>query len=226
MQPARIVRIEEHHATVRSFFIAPEQLQDFSAGQFVAIALEPGGAERSYSIASSPRNPELELCISLKPDGYMSPALFAMQPGDRLYMSAPRGSFTLPEGGHEVCMICTGTGVAPFRSMLLDALQGSDPRKFYLVSGNRHANEALYHHEMTALAEAHQNFSYLPVLSREHAEGFAHGYVHPVYENLFADQREASFMVCGWTAMLSEARRRLKALGYNRRQYHFEQYDG
>ena len=79
---------------------------------------------------------------------------------------------------------------------------------------------------MLQLTASHSNFRYLPVLSREEYPGFAHGYVHPVYETIFADGRDATFMVCGWTAMLSEARRRLKAMGYNRRQYHFEQYDG
>ncbi len=201
-------------------------MPEFKAGQFVAIALEEGGTERSYSIASRPGNAELELCISLKTDGYMSPALFAMQVGDTVFMSEPRGSFTLPDAQNEVCLICTGTGIAPFRSMILDALQKGDTRKFYLVSGNRLQPDALYHHEMQQLAAAHPNFQYLPVLSRAEVAGFAHGYVHPVYEAIFADGRDATFMVCGWTAMLSEARRRLKALGYGRRQYHFEQYDG
>ena len=226
MQRARIVRIEEHHAAVRSFFLAPEIMPDFKAGQFVAIALEAGGTERSYSIASQPGSKKLELCVSLKPDGYMSPALFAMQVGESVFLSEPRGSFTLPDAQNEVCLICTGTGIAPFRSMILDALQKGDTRMFYLVSGNRQQSDALYHHEMQQLAAAHPNFQYLPVLSREAVAGFAHGYVHPVYEAIFADGRDATFMVCGWTAMLSEARRRLKAMGYNRRQYHFEQYDG
>jgi len=226
MQRARIVRIHEHHATVRSFFLAPETMPDYMAGQFLAIALEAGGTERSYSIASQPGSKELELCIALKPDGYMSPALFAMQVGDTGFLSEPRGSFTLPDAQNEMCLICTGTGIAPFRSMILDALQKCDTRKFYLVSGNRLQPDALYHEEMQNLAAAHANFQYRPVLSREKAAGFAHGYVHPVYEAIFADGRDASFMVCGWSAMLSEARRRLKAMGYNRRQYHFEQYDG
>lgn len=226
MQRAQIVRIEQHHALVRSFFLVPEQPVPFVAGQFVAIAMEAGGTERSYSIANRPSNAEMELCIALKPDGYMSPALFAMKPGDTLYLSEARGSFTLPSDGTEVCMICTGTGIAPFRSMLLDALQKGDTRKFYLISGNRYAAEALYHAEMTALAARHPNFCYLPTLSREEAAGIAHGYVHPVYEQLFTDGRDARFLVCGWTAMLSETRRKLKEMGYNRRQYFFESYDG
>jgi CDP-4-dehydro-6-deoxyglucose reductase len=226
MQSARIARIVEHHAAVRSFFLEPEIMPEFRAGQFVAIALEKSGAERSYSIASRPGSKDLELCVSLKPDGFMSPALFAMQAGDTVFISEPRGSFTLPDTQNEVCLICTGTGIAPFRSMILEALQNGDTRMFYLVSGNRQQPDALYHYEMQQLAAAHPNFQYLPVLSREEVLGFAFGYVHPVYEAIFADGRDATFMVCGWTAMLSEARRRLKTMGYNRRQYHFEQYDG
>ena len=226
MQRAQIVRIEQYHALVRSFFLTTEQPLDFVAGQFVAISLEEGGTERSYSIANRPGSPELELCIALKPEGFMSPALFEMKPGDTLYLSEARGSFTLPVDGAEVCMICTGTGIAPFRSMLLDALQKGDMRTFYLISGNRYAAEALYHDEMTALSARHSNFRYLPALSREQAKGFAHGYVHPIYETLFADGRDARFLVCGWTTMLSDARRKLKEMGYNRRQYFFESYDG
>lgn len=226
MQTARIARILEHHATVRSFFLEPETPIPFQAGQFVALSLEAGGPERSYSIASEPNAPLLELCIALKPEGLMSPALFALREGDRVFLSEARGSFLLPADSVDVCFICTGTGIAPFRSMLLHSLKQGDTRTFHLISGNRTREEALYHEEMSALTTAHPNLQYHPVLSREAVPGFGHGYVHPVYQQLFADGRDARFLVCGWTNMLTDARRKLKEMGYNRRQYFFESYDG
>jgi len=226
MQTARIARIVEHHAAVRSFFLEPETPIPFQAGQFVALSLQTGGVERSYSIANEPNAPLLELCIALKPEGLMSPALFAMQEGDRVFLSEARGSFHLPADPVDICFICTGTGIAPFRSMLLQALKHGDTRTFHLISGNRTRAEALYHEEMLTLAQVYPNLHYHPVLSRESVPGFGHGYVHPLYQQLFADRRDARFLVCGWTNMLTDARRNLKEMGYNRRQYFFESYDG
>lgn len=226
MQTARIARIVEHHAAVRSFFLEPETPIPFQAGQFVALSLQTGGVERSYSIANEPNAPLLELCIALKPEGLMSPVLFNLREGDRVFLSEARGSFLLPADPVDVCFICTGTGIAPFRSMLLQALKHGDTRTFHLISGNRTRAEALYHEEMLALAQEYPNLHYHSVLSREEVPGFGHGYVHPVYQQLFADRRDARFLVCGWTAMLTDARRNLKEMGYNRRQYFFESYDG
>jgi CDP-4-dehydro-6-deoxyglucose reductase len=80
---------------------------------------------------------------------------------------------------------------------------------------------------MQELHEQHENFHFYPVLSRETPETWhgPTGYVHTIYEDIFADRRPATFYICGWKAMLVEARKRIEAMGYDRKRIKFESYD-
>lgn len=233
MEEARYAATIENIATaspsVRRIFLRSAPM-DFRPGQFIVLHFEAAGEaiERSYSLANSPDENLLELCVVEKPDGVVSPLLLAMQPGDAVEFSGPKGAFLMPKTiDTDICFICTGTGVAPFRSMIRHIFENNIPHKnIYLVFGNRYTHDLLYHEEWTALAAQNPEFHYHPVLSRETNWAGARGYVHPVYESIFADRRDARFYVCGWNTMLTEARERLKNLGYNRRQYKFEDYNG
>jgi CDP-4-dehydro-6-deoxyglucose reductase len=111
--------------------------------------------------------------------------------------------------------------------MLLHIFNNNIPHKnIYMVFGNRWEKDILYRKEMEDLASKHPEFRFIPVLSRTN-EGWTgkQGYVHPVYEELFADKRPANFYICGWADMLHEARERLKNMGYDRKQIKFESYD-
>ncbi len=64
---------------------------------------------------------------------------------------------------------------------------------------------------------------YLPTLSREQWEGKM-GYVHAIYEELCAGRQPASFFLCGWKAMIDEAKKRIQEMGYERKAIHQELY--
>jgi CDP-4-dehydro-6-deoxyglucose reductase len=221
-------KIIQETVSVRRFFLkTPEDtVFKFQPGQFITLRME--GFERSYSIAGPPNlDGEIELCIVLNPQGKVTPALWQLKPGDELEISEALGSMVLPETvDKDLCFICTGTGVAPFRSMIGYLLNREElQHDIYLIFGNRYSADILYKDEFEEWAKKWDKFHFIPVLSRE--EGvYQSGYVHKVYESLFANSRNAHFYVCGWEAMCREARQRLKALGYNRKQYTFEQYDG
>jgi CDP-4-dehydro-6-deoxyglucose reductase len=80
---------------------------------------------------------------------------------------------------------------------------------------------------MEALEKQFPEFRFIPVLSREEAATWQgkHGYVHEVYEEIFSDHRPAYFYLCGWSAMLKEARERLSNMGYGKEHIKFELYD-
>jgi hypothetical protein len=119
--------------------------------------------------------------------------------------------------------ICTGTGIAPFRSMIQESLmQGCET---VLVFGNRWKEDILYSDHWETLQENNPLFKFIPVLSREEAAGCKTGYVHPYYERELKGLEDARIYVCGWKDMCMETRDRLKDMGFNRRQYFFEQYD-
>lgn len=102
--------------------------------------------------------------------GVASNYLCDLKPGDKARLTGPSGKrFVLPVAPHEHSYIffATGTGIAPFRGMLLDLLQAGVQSPIVLVMGSAYASDLLYHEELQELARRHSNFTYLTAISRE-----------------------------------------------------------
>lgn len=205
---------------------------DFKPGQFVTLDLpiheKPNKRWRSYSIASAPANTnEFELVIVLDPQGVGTNWMFShVKPGHVFTFRGPQGVFVLPDPlpTQPLFFVCTGTGIAPFRSMLhhiLPLIPATQP--VYLVFGCRTEADLLYADEMNELQAKFPNFQYHPVLSRGDWSGHT-GYVHPVYTELSASHPDALFYLCGWKDMIDEARKRLAEQGFDKKQVHYELY--
>ncbi len=229
-----IIKIIDESNSVKRFFVkVPDEMNfSFKAGQFIMfnLPIESKYTNRSYSIASAPGDGNVfEVCIVLKPGGQGTTFEWRnFVPGTIVKVSKPLGNFTLDEPvEHDLCFICTGTGVAPFRSQIFDIYKRNVPHKnIYLIFGNRFEKDILYRNEFEQLEKQMEGFHFIPVLSRENPgwQGRT-GYVHGVYEEIFSDKRQASFYICGWSDMLREARERLHKMGYRGRQIRFESYD-
>ena len=202
---------------------------EFVPGQFIQIfhpTLQEFNNTRSYSISSEITDSnKIELCVALNENGVFTPWLFQQVVGNMLEISEPKGEFVLYDAhlNFPLVFVCTGTGIAPFRSMIHKALSlGS--QEVYLIFGNRKLDEILYIEEWESLMLQNSKFHFIPVLSQESAfENY--GYVHEFYSNILREIGEARIFVCGWKDMCAETRNRLKEMGYNRKQYFFEQYD-
>jgi len=236
LQPWRkaiVTRIEEEADQTRRFWLQVPELQnfEFKPGQFVTLDLpiheKPNKRWRSYSIASWPNGTnEMELVIVLLEEGAGTNYLFnQVSVGSELIYRGPQGVFTLPDHiEKDMYFICTGTGIAPFRSMLHYISEHNVPHKnLYLIFGCRKQCNLLYYDELTSLAASLPDFHYIPTLSREEWEG-KKGYVHAIYEELAAEKRPSDFMLCGWKNMIDEAKKRIQALGYDRKSIHQELY--
>jgi ferredoxin-NADP reductase len=205
---------------------------NFRAGQFVMINMPIPAkiTHRSYSIASAPCTDNVfELVIVLNPQGLGTPWMWEnLKPGSVVPVSKPLGKFGLPVPlDQDICFVCTGVGIAPFRSMAWDIFNKDTPHKnIYMVFGTRHISDILYRNEMEELAGKHPEFKYIPTLSREGENWTGRkGYVHQAYEELFSDRRTAYFYLCGWNDMLNEARKRIADMGYEKKLVKFETYD-
>jgi CDP-4-dehydro-6-deoxyglucose reductase len=202
---------------------------EFLPGQFIQIihpSLPEFNNTRSYSISSENTvSNKIELCVALNENGVFTPWLFQKVIGSKLEISAPQGEFVLKEEHLDfpLIFICTGTGIAPFRSMIHSALTKGN-QDVFLVFGNRKLNDILYEQEWDSLMLQNSKFHFIPVLSQE-SEFKNTGYVHEFYSNILREIGEARIFVCGWKDMCAETRNRLKEMGYNRRQYFFEQYN-
>jgi len=124
---------------------------------------------RAYSIASESRADEyLEFYLTVVMSGDLTPRLFKLKIKDRLYVGPKAvGVFTLDKApGKHILMIGTGTGLAPYMSMLRSELDCNGPRKFVVVHGSRYSWDLGYRTELTGLARHCSNFVYMPVITR------------------------------------------------------------
>lgn len=228
-----ITKIENETYNTKRFWIQIPELSTFhfTPGQFITLDLpihdKPNKRWRSYSIASWPDGTNvIELLIVLLEGGAGTTYLFhETTVGSELILRGPQGVFTLPEViDKDLFFICTGTGIAPFRSMLHHLKLNPVPHKgIHLIFGTRTQKDLVYHEEIKALEKEIENFRFIPTLSREQWTGCC-GYVHAVYEELCREKQPAYFYLCGWKAMIDEARKRIVELGYDRKAIHLELY--
>ncbi len=144
------------------------------AAQAATIARDSADPERmirrAYSIASGSRADEfLEFYLTLVSSGELTPRLFSLQLRDRLYVGPKAvGVFTLDKAAPDkhILMISTGTGLAPYMSMLRSELVCGGSRKFVVLHGARFSWDLGYRTELMGLARHCSNFHYMPVITR------------------------------------------------------------
>jgi ferredoxin--NADP+ reductase len=181
--------------------------------------------KRAYSIGSSPEHKEyLELYIALVPDGGLTPRLANLQRGDRLFVSPKiTGTFTLkniPEDNSAtIVMVATGTGLAPFMSMLRTKSSWHPQRSFALIHGVRFEKDLAYRDELMKLEESSGKLRYFPVVSREtpYSGGTIKGRVLTVFERQLLTLNPSSdhVLLCGNPAMIEDAQNYLEPLGFS-----------
>ncbi|MCL2439686.1 MAG: ferredoxin--NADP reductase [Alphaproteobacteria bacterium] len=154
----------------------------YKAGQFAILGLpaDPSnlGGEwirRAYSIASAPRETdvagEVEFYIVKVENGQLTSRLFNTNAGDKIFMGEKVAGFMnldrLPDD-HNVLFICTGTGIAPFVSMMREYKEKllNGKRKVGFLHGSRQTYELGYRDYLEALAVANPDFKYFPIVSR------------------------------------------------------------
>lgn len=240
-QTGTVIDIIQESWNTRRFFIRLDNIHrfDFIAGQFVTLDLpigeRPAQRWRSYSISGNPDGSNVfELLIALLEDGAGTNWLFnKAEVGTQLTLRGPHGYFILPEKlDTDLFLICTGAGLAPFRSMIQDIRFNGKPHKhIYLIYGCRTQKDLLYYDELKLLNAEMKGFSYIPTLSREQWQGRT-GYVHAVYEEICkmnigsndASVYPALFLLCGWKFMINDAYKRLSEMGYDKKSIRFELY--
>ena len=195
--------VAKSYVTDSLFFIKikPDSgMIDFVPGQYIALGLTGDASRcdslpaeevaqeagklirRSYSIGSAPGAEDgYEFYIALLPQGVLTARLAALEPGSRVFIGKkPIGKFTLadvPEG-HPLVLVATGTGIAPYVSMLREGAVLKTAPQVTLLHGVRYASDFGYGEELQAMAAAHDNFTFKQIVSRE-SEGWegARGYV-------------------------------------------------
>jgi ferredoxin-NADP reductase len=185
----------------------------------------PNGRDlrRAYSIASHPEGRPVELCVKLVDSGPGSNYLNKLRNGDTFRGYAPYGDFTYesPSSKH-VCFIATGTGIAPFRSMMLSAEYAANPPKSATcLLGVRDEAELLYESDITLHGK------WIACVSQPKAgwKGFK-GRVTDYLKSLGEEfpWQETEYYLCGAGQMIDEVRAILTERGVAKEAIHREIY--
>jgi ferredoxin--NADP+ reductase len=206
----------------------------FEAGQFARLALPapPGSREemlgRPYSFVNSPDTAPHEFYVIVVPEGPLSPRLATLEPGAPLWLlENANGFFTIPEVPEADVLWClaTGTGLAPFLSILRDAATWQRYGRCVLVHAVRHAHELTYTDAITRIGTAHAGaFSYVPFVSRAEVPGTLHGRIPAaiadgrleVRAGIPLSPENSQVMLCGNPAMIKDAHEVLATRGMRR----------
>ena len=164
--PGRVIEVEKAGPSVAILRFGKPAGFSFTAGQYMRVGLT-NVRQGKFTIASAPHDSYLEICVESIPGGRLTPRLVALGPGASLEAStSAKGSFVLDNSGDTHVMVATGTGIAPFISMVRDALHRGLGGSFVILHGASHADDLPYRDELTALAASNPNVEYIPTVSR------------------------------------------------------------
>ena len=222
-------------------------LFDFKPGQFAVLGLqgsaprvpeatpeEPASEpdkliRRAYSIASSSvERRYIEFYVTLITSGQFTPRLFALKHGDRVFLGPKAsGMFTLDRVALDksVILIATGTGLAPYVSMLRTMLMTETERKFVVLHGARYSWDLGYRGELESLARLRPNFTYIPSITRPDQDPHFHGRtgrIQTVLEQgaiekdagLELDPAKTDVFLCGNPEMVKAVKAQLEPKGF------------
>lgn len=207
----------------------------FTAGQFARLGVrKPSGCIvwRAYSMVSAPHDEFLDFFSIVVPDGEFTSELSRLKVGDELLVDKQAfGFLTLDRfpDGRDLWLLATGTGIAPFLSILQDFEAWQRFERIILVYSVREARELAYQRLIAELPQRDYleglgtKLLYLPVVTRERVPGALHGRITTLIENgeleraadLQLTPEHSRIMLCGNPQMIEDTRAVLKARDLN-----------
>jgi ferredoxin--NADP+ reductase len=202
----------------------------FVAGQFARLGVTKADgtvAWRAYSMVSSPHDEFLEFLSIVVPGGEFTSELSRLKVGDELLVERQAtGYLTLDRfvDGRDLWMLSTGTGVAPFLSILQDFEVWEKFERIVLVYSAREAKELAYQTlikelgEREYLAEYAHKLTYIPIVTREQHPGALNGRITTLIENgeleraagVELSPEHSRVLICGNPQMVDDTRQLLK----------------
>ena len=192
----------------------------FHAGQAVFAGLADSGVRRPYSIACSPgqarRANAIELLVQIDDHEAPDPHLEQANAGTLLHIQGPFGRFALPEPlGDELLLIAGGTGIAPLRSMMWDALERQLGTRISVIYSARTPDEFAYRDELEGLAA--QGLIELVMTITRDFNGLSwagvRGRVNQDLVRRVLKRTDARAVICGPAALVADTTALLHSLG-------------
>ncbi len=194
LSPA-IIRSNEQIAP-GAYILAFDRKFEFIPGQVIGLTHDVEVEPRLYSIASGNKHSQVHILYTVKPGGFLTPGLAEMKPGKKVFHTMPFGKFTGDE--QPAVWIATGTGIAPFASMIFSGLAVNKT----LIYGHRYPERLFFHRQIEEIMQDR----YVPGCTRKKVEGMFFGRVTDYIRSQQTLNPTIPYYLCGSSEMVVDMR--------------------
>lgn len=201
---ATVTEVRDIAAGTRRVLLLTDDPLEFSAGQYVELTVPGTSMRRQYSLANPPSESKLlELHVRYQPGGVASEWIFGgIEVGDRVDVTGPLGDFTFDtDSAGPMALLGGGTGIAPLKGIVRQALSADPAREILLYHGVRTCADVYDADFFRELEERHPGFRYVTCVSRENG-GDREGYVTDAFVEDVASAKEFTGYICGSEAFV------------------------
>jgi len=222
---ATVSRVEPHNdAAVVLELDVDSAAPVFLAGQYVNIDVPGSGQHRSYSFSSAPGQSKISFLIKRIPGGVMSTWLESAQPGKKVELIGPLGSFYLRTVERPLLFLAGGTGLAPFLSMLEVLARADSQQKVHLIYGVTRDLDLVQVDAIEAYVAKLPNFTYATVVADADSAHPAKGWVTQHMPAEALNDGDVDVYLCGPPPMVDAVRKYFDDNGVRPNSFHYEKF--
>jgi benzoate/toluate 1,2-dioxygenase reductase component len=222
---ASVAKVEPHNdAAIVLELDVETDAPVFLPGQYVNIDVPGSGQHRSYSFSSAPGDSRVSFLIKKIPGGVMSGWLESAQPGDKLDLTGPLGSFYLREVQRPLLFLAGGTGLAPFLSMLEVLARTGSQQKVHLIYGVTRDLDLVQVEAIDAYTAKLPNFSYATVVAEAASSHARKGWVTQHIPADALNDGDVDVYLCGPPPMVDAVRKHFDDEGVKPNSFHYEKF--
>ncbi|HYZ22035.1 MAG TPA: FAD-binding oxidoreductase, partial [Rhodopila sp.] len=217
-----VTRLSE---TAMAFAIETPADFSFLPGQYVNIRVPGTTAQRSYSFASAPGEPELAFLVRDIPAGLMSTWLRrTAEPGTLLEVTGPAGAFYLRDIRRPALFLAGGTGLAPFLSMLGRLAEGGTPHPIHMIYGVTNDADLVAVDALAAHAARIDGFTFTTCVATRGSDHPRRGYVTDHLAPAALNGGDVDIYLCGPPAMVDAVGQWLRQQGVTPANFYYEKF--
>ncbi|RKT20942.1 benzoate/toluate 1,2-dioxygenase reductase subunit [Paraburkholderia sp. RAU2J] len=196
----------------------------FLPGQYVNIDVPGSGQHRSYSFSSAPSESKISFLIKRISGGVMSTWLDSAQPGHKLELTGPLGSFYLRAVERPLLFLAGGTGLAPFLSMLEVLARAHSQQTVHLIYGVTRELDLVQVDAIEAYRAKLPNFTYATVVAEADSHHPRKGWVTQHMPPEALNDGDVDVYLCGPPPMVDAVRKHFDDNGVKPNSFHYEKF--
>jgi len=222
---ATVSKVEQHNdAAVVLELEVDTSAPVFLPGQYVNIDVPGSGQHRSYSFSSAPGESKISFLIKRISGGVMSTWLESAQPGSKVELTGPLGSFYLRAVERPLLFLAGGTGLAPFLSMLEVLARTNSQQKIHLIYGVTRDLDLVQVDAIEAYAAQLPNFSFSTVVADADSGHPRKGWVTQHMPAEVLNDGDVDVYLCGPPPMVDAVRKHFDDNGVKPNSFHYEKF--